>query len=170
MNKLVRTGLLGLSLSLSTAGSTAVWKTVSNPLSPQRVEVDLTTVSRAGDIVTLWTRVEQPPAGSDGAVKVGHGDGTPYLMQVSCTARLIRISTVSAPVGPVNPFGPADPSPYTFQVVNNGVASSVTGAACGAPVATANAAPAPDPGRRNITPRRTSQRRNPWPYTANRGY
>jgi hypothetical protein len=155
----------------------AEWKVVSRAFAPQKVSIDSSTIKREGNLVTLWTKVTPPPAlaGTDDAAaqpslqaSSDYTEGLPYLMQVSCSDRLIRLSTGQIPTE-ANPFGPANASPYTFQPLNTPVAYAVYAGAClgNTPVAPV---PVDDDYRRNITPRRTAPRTNPWPYMANRGY
>lgn len=170
-----------VAVMMTGSAAQAGWKLVSRAAAGQKVSVDDTSFQKNGMLINVWTKVTPPPAlaGSiDAANAVSqqtspeYAEGLPYLMEVSCSDKLIRLSAAAQTSTQPNPFGPADSSPYTFQPINNSVAYAVYGAACQS--ASVASAPKPltgsDDPSLNITPRRTIAPKNPWSYTVTRGY
>ncbi len=167
-----------VSLSLfASPVSAARWVTVSRPFAIQKVSIDRDSITQQGKVMTFWAKVTEPlqPVPQQTVDATGmpvnappaplNTDGTAYQMQMSCSSRTVRISSMTAIVnGQSNPFGPTNSSPYTFQPLGGAVGYALYGSVCWENPALGLAAPPPVVPEQDPTPRRTIiPVPNPWP-------
>jgi hypothetical protein len=113
---------LSAGLCFSGVAKASDWQIVGKTKEAGSVLLDRQSVQWADDLATFWTRLDNPNTTTTG--------GGSYMVQLSCSTGLYRISVSPGTVTTANPFGKSDSSPYAFQPANTGVPSMLRGRVC----------------------------------------